>query len=149
MTNKTFHNKNQLAKISYRIIAFIIDFYIYGIIGFIIGFFFGTPLENEIGYNLNGLPAIALSGIAIILWPMSEGIYGQTIGKRILKIKVVSNNLKPCGIGQAFVRYFFGFFDLIFLSGIIISIINKKNKRIGDLVANTIVIQIKKTTDYS
>lgn len=64
----------EIAKKRYRILAFIIDFYIFGIIGFILGFFFGTPLEDEVGYNLNGLPAFGMFLIGFFLWPISEGI---------------------------------------------------------------------------
>ena len=82
----------EISKKRFRIIAFIIDFYIYGIIGFILGIFFGTPLEDEIGFNLNGLPAFAMMLIGLFLWPISEAIWGQTIGKRILKLKVLTED---------------------------------------------------------
>lgn len=134
----------QIAKIRYRVLAFTIDFYIFTIIGFTLGFFFGSPLENEAGYNMSGLPALGLMLIGLFLWPISEGIWGQTIGKRILNLKVVTNEFKPIRIGQAFGRFFLGFIDYFFLIGIIIASINKENKRIGDLAANTIVVRIKK-----
>lgn len=94
--------------------------------------------------NLNGLPALGMMIIGIFLWPMSEGVFGQTIGKRMLNLKVVTDNYQPIGIGQAFGRFFLGFIDYIFLIGIIVAANNKQNKRIGDLVANTIVIRTKK-----
>ena len=136
----------EIAKKRYRILAFIIDFYIFGIIGFILGFFFGTPLEDEVGYNLNGLPAFGMFLIGFFLWPISEGIWGQTIGKRFLNLKVVTNEFKSIGIRQAFGRFFLGFIDYIFLIGLIIAANNKQNKRIGDLAANTIVVRTKKPT---
>ena len=136
----------EIAKKRHRILAFIIDFYIFGIIGFILGFLFGTPSQDEIGYSLNGLPAFGMMLIGFFLWPISEGICGQTIGKRFLNLKVVSNDFKRIGIGQAFGRFFLGFIDYIFLTGIIVAANNKQNKRIGDLLANTIVIRTKKQT---
>ncbi len=143
---ETQNTEFEIAKKRYRILAFIIDFYIFGIIGFILGLFFGTPLENEVGYNMKGLPALGMMLIGLFLWPISEGICGQTIGKRILNLKVVTNEFKPIGIGQAFGRFFLGFVDYIFLIGIIVAANNKQNKRIGDLAANTIVIRTKKPT---
>ena len=139
--NSGFEN----AKKRYRIGAFLIDFFIYWLIGMIIGLFFGTP-NGEGGFNFNGLPAFGMFLIGFILWPISEGIWGQTIGKRLLDLKVVTNEFKPIGIGQAFGRFFLAFIDYIFLIGLIIASANKQNKRIGDLAANTIVVRIKKPT---
>lgn len=141
---KTENNEIQIAEKRYRILAFIIDFCIYEIIVFILGLLFGTPLKDEVGYNLNGLPALGAIIIGIFLWPISEVTWGQTIGKRILDLKVVSNDFTPIGIKQAFSRFFLGIIDFIFLIGIIIATNNKQNKRVGDLVANTIVIRFKK-----
>ena len=63
-----------------------------------------------------------------------------------MDLKAVTNDLKPIGIGQAFGRFFMGFIDYMFLIGLIIAATNKQNKRIGDMVANTIVIRTKKPT---
>ncbi|MGV6832048.1 MAG: RDD family protein [bacterium] len=136
----------EISKKRFRIMAFIIDFYIYCMIGFILGFFFGTPLEDEVGFNLNGSPALAMMLIGLFLWPISEAIWGQTVGKRILKLKVLTDNFNSIGFGRAFGRFLFGFMDYIFLIGIIVAVVNTKNKRIGDLVANTIVVRTKKPT---
>lgn len=146
---KTHNSGFEIAKKRYRILAFIIDFYILGIIGFVLGFYFGIPLEDEVGYSLNGLPALGMGLIGFFLWPISEGIWGQTIGKRLLNLKVVTNEYKPIRIGQAFGRFFLGFIDYIFLIGLIIAVNNKQNKRIGDLVANTIVIRARKSPQPS
>ncbi|WCO00233.1 RDD family protein [Psychroserpens ponticola] len=138
-----FENKFPVASIGYRILAFLIDFAIFWIIMMVVGMFFGTPHEEGIGYSLNGFPAFLMMLLGLFLWPISEGVFGQTIGKRLLNIKVVNGNLKPIGIGQAFVRFFLAFIDYMFLIGLIIAATNKQNKRIGDLVANTIVIKTK------
>ena len=135
----------EIAKKRYRIGAFLIDFFIYWLIGMIIGIFFGTP-NDEGGFSFNGLPAFGMFLIGFFLWPISEGIWGQTIGKRFLDLKVVTNEFEPIGIGQAFGRFFLGFIDYIFLIGLIIASTNKQNKRIGDLAANTIVVRTKKPT---
>jgi uncharacterized RDD family membrane protein YckC len=139
-----FEDKFPLAHIGHRILAFLIDVLIYWTLGFIIGIFFGTPLEGEIGYSFKGFPAFVLFLLGFVLWPISEGLSGQTIGKRILNIKVVKDNLQPIGMSHAFGRFFIGFIDYMFLIGIIIAATNKKNKRIGDMIVNTIVVTTKK-----
>ena len=142
---ETQNSRFEIAKKRYRIGAFLIDFFIYWLIGMIIGIFFGTP-NDEGGFSFNGLPAFGMFLIGFFLWPISEGIWGQTIGKRFLDLKVVTNEFKPIGIGQAFGRFFLGFIDYIFLIGLIVAANNKQNKRIGDLAANTIVVRTKKPT---
>lgn len=136
-------NKVVLAKIRYRVLAFCIDFFAFWLIGMVIGILYGTPHEEGIGFSLNGLPALVMFLFGFIIWPISEGIYGKTIGKGFLNIKVVTDNYEPIGIGQAFIRFFLGFVDYIFLIGIIIAADNKQNKRIGDIVAKTLVIKSK------
>ncbi len=140
---KFAENKPELAKNRYRVIAFIIDFIIYWLIGMVIGMFWGEPMEEEMGFNLNGLPALLLFVIGFLLWPVSEGLFGQTLGKRFLDIKVVKDNYESISIGQAFARFFLGFVDYILFMGLVIAVIDKKNKRIGDMAAKTIVIKHK------
>jgi len=146
--NQTETQKNgfEIAKKRSRIGAFLIDFFIFWLIAMILGIFFGEPLEDEVGFHMTGLPAFGMMVFGLLMWPISEGIWGQTIGKRILDLKVLSNDFKPIGIGQAFGRFFLGFIDYIFLIGIIIAANNKQNKRIGDYAANTIVIRTIKPT---
>jgi uncharacterized RDD family membrane protein YckC len=146
INNQNENNGIEIAKKRYRILAFLIDFIIIWLIGMIIGIFFGTPHEDGIGYNFNGLPAFAWMCCRLFLWSISEALWGQTIGKRLLELKVVSNDFRPIGMGQAFGRFFLGFIDYMFLIGLIISSINKLNKRIGDMAANTVVIKLKKPT---
>lgn len=136
-------NNQQLAKIRYRICAFLIDFFIYWLIAMIMGIFFGEPTEREIGFSLNGLPALFMFFVGFCMWPLAEGLFGMTIGKGFLNLKVVTDDNEDIGIGKGFIRFFFGFIDYIFLIGIIIAATNKQKKRIGDLVAKTIVVKSK------
>ncbi|MDO5971206.1 RDD family protein [Flavivirga aquimarina] len=132
-------NKIEIAQKRYRVLAFLIDFFVFWLIGMVLGMFFGTPNEDELGFSLNGMPALVLFLCGFFLWPISEGVFGQTLGKRLMKIKVVSNSNAQINMGQALVRFFFGFIDYIFLIGLIIASTDKNNRRIGDMVANTLV----------
>ena len=144
ITANTFENRYPIAKKRYRILAFLIDFSIYALIGYATAVFFGTVQEDGISYKMNGLPAFSMIILALLLWPVSEGIWGQTIGKRLLDLKVMTTDRKSIGLGLAFVRFFVGFFDYIFLAiGLIVATFNKQNKRIGDLIADTIVVRTK------
>ena len=74
---------------------------------------------------------------------------GQSIGKRLLKIKVISLDGAQPSIGQYFIRWIFRLVDIGLTSGIaaLVSVAITDNKqRIGDLVAGTTVI---KTSPYT
>lgn len=137
------NNQRTIAKKRYRILAFFMDFIIFIAIGWVIAYLTDSLYDEGFGFELSGLPALLMFCIGFFLWPISEAIFGQTIGKRFFDLKVVSDNLKPIGFGQAFARFFLGFVDYCFLAGIIVAAFNKHNKRIGDLVANTVVIKYK------
>jgi len=131
----------EMAKISTRITAFVIDFFIYWVIIIVLGYFFDTPTED--GENsLTGMPALFAMLIGIFLWPISESIWGQTLGKRMMKLKVVKDDLNSIGFGKAFGRFALGWVDMLFVIGILIAYNNDQNKRIGDLVAKTKVIKL-------
>ncbi len=136
-----FEHEFQIANTRTRIIASVIDFCIFCVIAAIFGYFFGKPAEG-IGFALYGTPALIIMLIGFFLWPISEGIWGQTLGKRILGIKVLTDYYEPIDITASITRYILGCIDYILLIGIIVAATNKMNKRIGDMAANTIVVQL-------
>jgi uncharacterized RDD family membrane protein YckC len=75
-----------------------------------------------------------------------EGWMGQTIGKRLLSIVVVKEDGSPCGFGPAFLRNFFRFVDGLFYYavGFIAMALTEKRQRIGDRLANTVVVRAGK-----
>ncbi len=66
---------------------------------------------------------------------------GQTPGKRFTRIRVIQDNGRQAGIGQAVLRSILRPVDDIFFIGILMIMLGKQEKRIGDWVAGTIVIQ--------
>lgn len=68
---------------------------------------------------------------------------GQTPGKRYVKIRVIRDDGRPIGLQQATLRALLRPFDdfLFFSIGVFLIILNKKEKRLGDLAAGTLVIQ--------
>lgn len=71
---------------------------------------------------------------------------GQTIGKRILKIKVIDQQALEIKFSQILIRNLFRFIDSIpffYLIGGIIVYFSSKNQRLGDYIANTVVIRIR------
>ena len=73
---------------------------------------------------------------------------GQTPGKRYAKIRVIRDDGRNAGLQQAIMRSLLRTFDDILSLGLIMILFTKQEKRLGDLVAGTIVIQeAQNTTD--
>ncbi|MEO6174089.1 MAG: RDD family protein [Flavobacterium circumlabens] len=90
----------------------------------------------------------------IIIYSITlESIFeGQTIGKKLVKIKVVKIDGYQAGFGDYLMRWFFRLVDISILSGIIavITVVSsKKGQRLGDMVAGTAVITLKNTINIS
>lgn len=82
-----------------------------------------------------------------------ESIFeGQTIGKKIVKIKVVKIDGYQAGFGDYLMRWFFRLIDLSIFFGIIALvtvIMSKKGQRLGDMAAGTSVITLKNKINIS
>lgn len=77
---------------------------------------------------------------------------GQTLGKRIIKIRVVKIDGYQASLADFIIRWFFRIVDLNMLSGVValISIITSpKNQRLGDMTAGTSVITLKSNVKIS
>ncbi|KJD33140.1 transporter [Tamlana nanhaiensis] len=71
-------------------------------------------------------------------------LQGQTIGKRLLKIKVVKIDGYQATFSDYAVRWFFRVVDVyIFGLGFFVMAFNKKTQRLGDMAAGTAVIGLK------
>ena len=91
--------------------------------------------------NIEGVGAnIFIVSIPLIYFVFSDAFpNGQSIGKKLLNISVVSKFTgKHCTIWQSFIRNAFtpllGIIDAVLILG-------KRRQRLGDLMANTIVIK--------
>lgn len=71
---------------------------------------------------------------------------GQTIGKRLMKTKVVKIDGYQASFGDYIIRWIFRIVDVNISSGVIgliTMIISKKTQRLGDMTAGTAVISLK------
>ena len=125
-----------------RIAAALIDFLIFWVICFVICIFLGDYQQDSegIGFELRGFPAFLAASAWFLLVPINEGITGQTIGKKFLKIKVVRKDLRPTNIWTSLVRHLLDVIDLMLFIGLLVASLDKQKRRIGDLLAGTIVI---------
>jgi len=130
----------ELATWGERMLASIIDLLIKGAFVFIFRFLFDDL----------GLDTFVYFIIAIVysLYSLMLEIFlkGKTIGKLALKIRVVNLNGETIELSSYFNRWFLRIIDLYGTFGVLATIsclISDKKQRIGDLVANTIVVKEK------
>lgn len=78
---------------------------------------------------------------------VQESIFeGQTIGKRVVKLKVIKIDGYQAGFGDYFIRWMFRLIDIGPTQGIIGLIVlstSDKTQRLGDMAAGTAVIDLK------
>jgi uncharacterized RDD family membrane protein YckC len=69
---------------------------------------------------------------------------GQTPGKRAMKLRVIKDSGRQITMFEALARNLIRFFELfvpgLYLTGVITMLCNKRNKRLGDFAAGTIVV---------
>ncbi|MFH1664125.1 MAG: RDD family protein [archaeon] len=144
--------KNKLASIPRRLLAYIIDSIILLIIAAIISFVISsvaTSIVFNSNIELSYVGVITLMSFCTVItqmiyWTVLEGKFGASIGKKILKMKVVKENGQEIDYIDAFFRNITKFADnlLFFLPIDILTVFATKNKqRFFDKVAGTIVVR--------
>lgn len=100
----------------------------------------GMPL-GEFGIGL------FLVGYFLIFWlyPVFFEVFwnGQTLGKRVFKIRVCMDNGLPIGWQASMIRNLLILADVLpigFFVGLLSILFNDKSKRLGDIVAGTVVV---------
>lgn len=144
-----------LAGIGNRVYAAVIDLIVSGLIliGVLIlgylGFYiisdqlqsFGIPVA-QIGLWILAIQFFIIFAIYVGYFVFFETLWqGRTPGKRWAKIRVIQDNGKPIQLPQATLRSLLRPIDDTFFLGVFLIIFGKREKRIGDWVAGTIVIQ--------
>lgn len=160
----------EIAEFHKRLFAYLIDFSILIIYLIIMkNLYYGrfnhisrSTLESNIGIDILtiSVPMLLYSLVSEVL------MHGQTIGKKIMKIRVISLEGGEPTLGQYLLRWMFRAWEWPFLfgyvffttgniiayaiitgfSGIIVVVIigiSKKSQRLGDIAANTAVVNTK------
>lgn len=103
--------------------------------------------DQEVGpEGFNILFIAIMIPLWLVYFVVQEGFWGQTIGKRITKIKVIKTNGEKAGWIKILIRNLFRFIDVLgpapYILGMISIMVSKKRQRIGDIVAKTIVVRL-------
>ncbi|MEA5604407.1 RDD family protein [Nostoc sp. UHCC 0252] len=149
-----------LAGIGNRALALLIDYTVLGVtlVLFVLTWaVFSTQLINFIEATFTKLPSLDIWLLAIFFF-IVFAIYisyfvffetlwfGQTPGKRVVKIRVVRDDGRLIGLQQAALRALLRPFDETLFIGAFLIMLGSREKRLGDLAAGTIVIQTETPT---
>lgn len=170
-----------LANVGQRILAFAVDnilklaYILFAVHALKFGLFEANFSDDH--WTIRAIDVIILLPLTFYSLYSEILLNGQTIGKRLLKIKVINiDGFKP-SITDYVIRWFlriidFNLFSLIFvyiaslglgnefgllvtiflfgkLVGFLLILFTKKNQRFGDIMANTVVIYLKDEVKFS
>ncbi len=129
-----------------RVLATIVDAIVLSIFFWVMSLLFGTTTAEgaQVGLSLSGLPALFSFVVVFAYYMLLEGYLGQTLGKMLLGIKVVREDTGGVpGLGPAALRTVLRIIDGLFfyLVAYVSVLASEKNRRLGDMVANTLVVR--------
>jgi len=113
--------------------------------------FLGITTSPQPVFNTTFFIAVGIFAFIVVFYDLLLEIFlnGQSIGKRAMKIRVISLSGGQASIGQYFLRWIFRLVDFSLsgqVGGLICIAVTEKNQRIGDLVAGTTVIKTQPRT---
>lgn len=152
-TTQNVNLNYKIVSIGERILAFLIDgfiLYLYAILVDLIGDAIGYVYKD--GWTQRGLVAlIFLPAMGYSLF-MHSIFNGQTVGKMLLKMRVVRFDGTPVHWSNYLVRWMLRLVDIwIFVGsiGILTLLFSERRQRLGDAAAGTVVISTKNKTKVS
>jgi uncharacterized RDD family membrane protein YckC len=137
----------QLAGPARRIIAYVIDLFFRGAIVFAIAMV--AALGGALGSN--GLAGAGFGAVLVVIFAVEWGYYvlletltgGRSIGKRALRLRVVKQGGLPLGFGDSVLRNLLRAADFLpsfYAIGLLVMGNDRWFRRLGDMVAGTLVI---------
>ena len=136
----------EIASVGDRYVAAIIDYLIiFGYILFVVILFNWLEIDNLL-YQAKVLVPLALP--ILFYHFLSEWIFeGQSIGKKVRKLKVVRLDGSPVSVGDYLLRWFLGMIEATISAGgiaILAIVLSGRGQRIGDMAAGTTVVNLRR-----
>ena len=127
-----------------RLAAQVID----GIILLILYFIVGGLMFGSFTFQVYGDQAYSFMAVYFLLtflyFTILEGISGATVGKSLVKIKVVREDGSMCSFGTALIRNILRIVDalpFLYILGMVLIARSDKKQRLGDRLAKTVVVK--------
>jgi uncharacterized RDD family membrane protein YckC len=126
-----------------RLLAYLIDSFVLAALFLGVNMaLFGDPLPLGELYVALGIYLFIQVGYFTVM----EGFSGASLGKRLLRLKVLKEGGGPCGVGAAFIRNFLRLVDMLpgfYIVGVIAILRSVNRQRLGDRLAGTVVVGAK------
>ena len=135
----------QVAGLGTRGIAQLLDLLILG--GVLLGIWFAAIAVSQTGLNTVAVLLATLGSFVVVFgyfWACEAFWSGQTVGKRVFRLRAVGDRGEPMTFAQAGIRNIVRIVDFLpyaYGVGIVVLFINGKGKRLGDLAAGTVVVK--------
>ncbi|HEX9716792.1 MAG TPA: RDD family protein [Actinomycetota bacterium] len=106
----------------------------------------GVQASNgTFGFQITGLPLVVAAVAWLIYMTLMEGKFGASLGKRITRLRVVTEGGSPVSLEAALMRNLLRFLDafpyfLPYLLGAIAASRSPMHQRFGDRIAETVVV---------
>lgn len=145
-TTQNIELEYELASVGERIAGYFIDLLI--IIAYLIIIFFIMIGGKIIGWDSW---IVFLFFIPVFFYDLISEVYmnGQSVGKKVIKIKVVSLDGGQASVGQYLIRWLFRLVDFSMTNNLcaLISVaVSERKQRVGDMVAGTTLIRTSPRT---
>lgn len=149
----------RLAGLGNRVLAAFLDLVVLGIVVF--GIFLVSVVTLP-RLNLDGVTASIAGALLVVFvflvlplayWVLLETFWnGQTLGKRVVGIRVIRDDGSPVGFFPVLARALLRLLDLIpivFPIDVVFMVMTRNGQRLGDIVAGTVVVKATLERDFT
>ena len=143
-TGQNIRIEHKLAGVGSRVVATLIDYFILGLFWLLVLGVFGWL---DAGYEFLFVVNLIITLMVLLYQPLCELLLdGASIGKKIMRIKIVKLNGDKLGVTAVSLRALLGIIEVYGSSGaiaIIFTAFSPKGQRLGDMAAGTTAIRLR------
>jgi uncharacterized RDD family membrane protein YckC len=137
-------SEDQTEVLGRRIAAGLIDIGVLFVLFVVLGILIGDSRSGDGGASvyLEGVEFLVFLGLALAYYFVLEATTGQTLGKRLLGIRVRGLDGGDASSGATAVRTLLRLIDslpLFYLLGFLVALATRRRQRLGDLAGRTLV----------
>ncbi len=153
VTSQNIELEFELGSLGDRIIGRILDLLVQG--AYLIAMVFIFGFGNSRGFSgVRPWLMVLFIGFPLVFYDLLSEILlnGQSLGKKVMGIKVISLDGQQASFRQYLIRWLFRIVDFSFsgnLVALIMVAVSEKKQRLGDFVAGTVLVKTKARTQIS